>query len=108
MIRCIPVDGSPPFEVENDEPLERWHEDGTREQALARDVASSSSPNGWEQVLSTNPQSELLRIESWRERAERFEGALREIAEQDANTCRPGWKHWATRAADALGIPVPW
>lgn len=154
MIRCIPVDGSPSFEVEpsvrcigrrteRDASLRpphvattatvrivdgevRWPfevaaailtVDGADEQdncvcaehAIYCDVGTIDG-DSLEEHYVERPDGTWLacRIESWRERAERFERALREIAEQDANTCRPGWKHWATRAADALGIPVPW
>lgn len=108
MIRCIPVDGSPPFEVEDAicEASYVSHEEPDRGLLRWYTTTVSTSALGPNNVVKVDGRA--CRIESWRERAERFEQALREIAEQDANTCRPGWKHWATRAADALGIPVPW
>lgn len=153
-IRCIPVDGSPVFEIEpatrcigrrteRDASLRpphvattaavrildgevRWPfevapaiitVDGAEEQdncicaehAIYCDVGAIDG-NTFAQHYVERPNGTWLacRIESWRERAERLECALREIAEQDANLCQPGWTHWARRAADALGITPAW
>lgn len=67
MIRCIPVDGSAPFEVPN-----QYRYDGTLLE-LCLDELSQAWIN-----------ERLCRIESWRERAERLEKELEALRRQNA------------------------
>jgi hypothetical protein len=68
MIRCIPVDGSAPFEVEND----------TRIVCPTPDiiVAADFARDGGNVHLIHDAQYVSVRLESWRERAWRVEREL--------------------------------
>jgi hypothetical protein len=81
MIRCIPVDGSVPFEVENDTRVSTVH------------GGVNSTPFGLTWAIVDDYEEDrvpcmvgdvLCRIESWRERAERLEKELAELRRQSA------------------------
>ncbi len=71
MIRCYPVDGTSPFEVENDAFVDRF--DGGEHIISTASAIASWAPNV---ALRWTPRSQgrpvVCRIESWRERAERL------------------------------------
>lgn len=69
MIRCIPVDGSEPFEVDNDLMISYTHPAWGPCEEWLRKVAMTPHT-----VLPVRGIS--CRIESWRERAERLEKEL--------------------------------
>lgn len=92
MIRCIPIDGSAPFEVENDswtsyiDPA--W---GHCDERIARIANSSGS------VVPVNGNS--CRIESWRERAERRRATPPRIQRVALMVAEPRKRHQAVAMA---------
>ena len=72
MIRCIPVDGSEPFEVED-----LWAPFDENAKHHARVYAVAQSENGGQHMIVNGTP---CRIESWRERAERLEKERDELA----------------------------
>ncbi len=66
MIRCYPIDGSEPFEVENDS------KDSRNQFTLDEHAETSGNHCG----VIRDGASVFCRIESWRERAERLEREL--------------------------------
>lgn len=72
MIRCYPVDGSEPFEVENETRLDRF--DGDHHIISTADAMAGCAPN-YAMTWMPRLQGRAVecRIESWRERAERLE-----------------------------------
>ena len=90
MIRCYPVDGSEPFEVEN-----------------KTNVYWSGEFIGFAQEIAADPPDDavnihrcLCRVESWRERAERLE---KELAVAKAETVWVEADHRADLASDGIG-----
>jgi hypothetical protein len=74
MIRCIPVDGSEAFEVENDSRA-MWLFESRRFDDLASELYS---------YVEVDVGEVRCRIESWRERAERLEKELEALRCQNA------------------------
>lgn len=88
MIRCIPVDGSEAFEVEND----------AMAYDCAQTVAAIASGEGRNprDVVRADRHIVFCRIESWRERAERLEKELAELRRKivlDAIDARREYEH---------------
>ena len=82
MIRCIPVDGSEPFEVENDAALDRFTARDDHIILRAERIADIGSADEWTPRFSE--RTIACRIESWRERAERLEKELGELRQKIA------------------------
>lgn len=76
MIRCIPVDGSEPFEVENAHRLKHELPDGVWMYLAASDVIDTNRAIIYRWIAVDDDQQRVCRIESWRERAERLEKEL--------------------------------
>ena len=81
MIRCIPVDGSEPFDVENDTALDRYSGFDLIIRRAAR-IADVDSKDIWRPRYGGPPVPCL--VESWRERAERLEKELAELRQNTA------------------------
>lgn len=81
MIRCIPVDGSEPFDVPDNEAVVRCTKTGTPDksgfghEAPAIVWAGYDNDSKWAH-RSRLVRGRLCRIESWRERADRLEKEL--------------------------------
>jgi len=76
MIRCIPVDGSAPFEVEDS-----WAPFDENTKHHARVYAVAQAENGGQRMIVNGV---ACRIESWRERAERLEKEIEALRRQNA------------------------
>ena len=82
MIRCIPVDGSAPFEVENDCVLDRFTPRDDHVILRAARIADIGSADEWTPRFTSRPVA--CHLESWRERAERLEKELGELRQKIA------------------------
>ena len=100
MIRCIPIDGSAPFEVENGARLKHELPNGVWMYLAASDVIDTNRAIIYRWIAVDDDQQRVCRIESWRERAERLE---QELAISKAETALAEAAHRAALSSEGIG-----